>query len=163
VKANPARLSDGTPGVGTTLHIRMERIAQVVGVEFLHVPFRGFADNSASLLGGNTRGLADSCAWAPLVEAGWMRALCVWTAKRVARFRDVPTLHERGNDIVSTSPYGVGGPAGIPREMVRTLDAVPLTALDDPQHLQVLKCCDMVKIALDHAAYSEEVKRMVEV
>ncbi len=162
-KANPGRLSYGTPGVGTTLHITMERIAQAAGVEFLHVPFRGFADNSASLLGGNTMALADSSAWAPLVEAGRMRALCVWTAERVARFPDVPTLRELGFDIVSTSPYGVGGPAGMPPEVVRTLDAAFLKALDDPQHLEVLKRFDMVKVALDHAAYTEEVKRMVAV
>ncbi|MFN7001531.1 MAG: tripartite tricarboxylate transporter substrate-binding protein, partial [Elioraea tepidiphila] len=87
--------------------------------------------------------------------------LCVWTGERVARFPDVPTLRELGYDIVSTSPYGVGGPAGMPPEVVRTLDAAFLKALDDPQHLEVLKRFDMVKVALDHAAYTEEVKRMV--
>lgn len=160
-RANPGRLSYGTPGVGTTLHITMERIAQAAGVEFLHVPFRGFADNSASLLGGNTMALADSSAWAPLVEAGRMRALCVWTAERVPRFPDVPTLRELGFDIVATSPYGVGGPAGMDPEVVRILEAAFLKALDDPQHLEVLKRFDMVREPMGHAEYTEAVKRMV--
>lgn len=160
-KANPGKLTYGTPGVGTTLHITMEQIAQAAGVEFLHVPFRGFADNSTNLLGGNTMALADSSGWAPMVEAGRMRLLCVWTAERVERFPDTPTLRELGYDIVSTSPYGVGGPAGMDPEIVRILDAAFLKAIDDPTHLEVLKKFDMVKVAMGHAEYTEAVKRMV--
>lgn len=160
-KANPGKLSYGTPGVGTTLHITMEQIAAAAGVQLLHVPFRGFADNSTNLLGGNTMALADSSGWAPMVEAGRMRLLCVWTAERVPRFPDAPTLRELGYDIVSTSPYGIGGPAGMDPEVVRTLDAAFLKALDDPAHLDVLKKFDMVKVAMDHAEYTEAVKKMV--
>lgn len=160
-KANPGKLTYGTPGVGTTLHITMEQIAAAAGVQFLHVPFRGFADNSTNLLGGNTMALADSSGWAPMVEAGKMRLLCVWTAERVPRFPEVPTLRELGFDIVSTSPYGVGGPAGMDPEIVRILDAAFLKALDDPAHLEVLKKFDMVKVPMGHAEYTEAVKRMV--
>jgi tripartite-type tricarboxylate transporter receptor subunit TctC len=162
-KANPGRLSYGTPGVGTTLHITMERIALAARVELLHVPFRGFADNSTALLGGTTMALADSSSWVPLVEAGRMRLLCVWTAERVARFPDVPTLRELGYDIVATSPYGVGGPAGMDPAVVRTLETALLKAIEEPAHLEVLARFDMGKEPMGHAEYTEVVKRMVEI
>jgi tripartite-type tricarboxylate transporter receptor subunit TctC len=162
-RANPGRLSYGTPGMGTTLHITMEQIALAAGVELMHVPFRGFADNSSALLGGTTMALADSTGWVPLVEAGRMRLLCVWTAERVARFPDVPTLRELGYDIVATSPYGIGGPAGMDPEVVRTLETALLKAIEEPSHLEMLARFDMVKEPMGHADYTAKVKRLVEI
>ncbi|MFC7541177.1 Bug family tripartite tricarboxylate transporter substrate binding protein [Siccirubricoccus deserti] len=59
-KANPGKVTYGTPGVGSTLHITMERIAQQLGIEWLHVPFRGGADNIQAVLSGQTMVNTDS-------------------------------------------------------------------------------------------------------
>jgi tripartite-type tricarboxylate transporter receptor subunit TctC len=74
-KANPGKIAYGSPGVGSTLHITMERIAAERGIEFLHVPFRGGADNAQAMLGGQTQAMADSSSWGPLVEGGRARLL----------------------------------------------------------------------------------------
>lgn len=161
-KANPGRLTYGTPGAGTSLHITMEQLAQAAGVEFLHVPFRGWADNSAALLAGTVMVSADSSGWAPLVQEGRLRLLATWGAQRAKRFPEVPTLREQGYDIVSISPYGIAGPAGMDPAVVRILERAFLAAMDEPAHRAMLERFDMEPMPLGHADYTAEVARMVE-
>ena len=69
-KANPGKVTYGTPGVGSSLHITMEQIAERLGLQWTHVPFRGGAENQQATLSGTIDATADSTGWAPLVEAG---------------------------------------------------------------------------------------------
>ena len=142
-KAKKGEISYGSPGVGTSLHITMERIAGDRGIEFVHVPFRGFADNLQSLLGGQTDALADSSGWAELVQSGKLRLEVTWGVARAKRFPDVPTLKEVGIDIVSASPYGIAGPKNMDPGLVRALHDAFKEALYDPQHTAILERFDM--------------------
>ncbi len=142
-KANPGKVTYGTPGVGSTLHITMERIAEQYGIEWLHVPFRGGADNIQAVLSGQVVANTDSTGWAPLVQEGRLRLLVVWTAERAKRFPEVPTLREVGIDIVADSPFGLGGPKGIDPGVVRVLHDAFKEALFDPQHVATLDRFDM--------------------
>jgi tripartite-type tricarboxylate transporter receptor subunit TctC len=142
-KANPGKVTYGTPGVGSTLHITMERIAEQLGIEWLHVPFRGGADNIQAVLSGQTMVNTDSTGWAPLVDEGRLRLLVVWTAERAKRFPNVPTLREVGIDIVADSPFGLGGPKGIDPGVVRVLHDAFKEALFDPKHVETLDRFDM--------------------
>jgi tripartite-type tricarboxylate transporter receptor subunit TctC len=156
-KANPGRVNYGTPGVGTSLHITMEQIAGMRGIEWTHVPFRGWAENATSLLGGQIQASADSSGWADLVQSGRMRLLSVWTAERSKRFPDVPTLRESGIDIVSASPYGIAGPKGMNPDVVRAIHDAFREALFDPAHIAVLDRYDMAPMYLgteDYAAFA---------
>lgn len=153
-KANPGKVSYGTPGVGSTLHITMERIGEQKGIEFLHVPFRGGADTSQALLSGQIDAQADSTGWAPLVDDGKFRLLVTWGAERAKRYPAVPTLRETGIDIVSNSPYGVTGPKGIDPGVVKVLHDAFKEALHDPAHLKVLERYDMPVVYMDSAQYA---------
>jgi tripartite-type tricarboxylate transporter receptor subunit TctC len=158
-KAKKGEISYGSPGVGTSLHITMERIAAERGIEFLHVPFRGIADNLQSLLGGQTDALADSSGWAELVQAGKLRLLVTWGEQRASRFPEVPTLREVGIDLVSASPYGIAGPKGMDPGVVRALHDAFKEALSDPAHLAVLGKFDMpvmYKGPADYTAFARQ-------
>jgi tripartite-type tricarboxylate transporter receptor subunit TctC len=159
-KANPGRVSYGTPGIGSTLHITMERIAEAQGIEFLHVPFRGGADTSQALLSGAIDAQADSTGWAPLVEDGKFRLLVTWGEERAKRFPDAPTLRETGTDIVSASPYGVVGPKGMDPGVTRVLHDALKEALHDPAHLAVLARYDMPLVYMDSDAYRSFAERL---
>jgi tripartite-type tricarboxylate transporter receptor subunit TctC len=161
-KANPGQVTYGSPGVGSSLHITMEQIAERLGIEWVHVPFRGGAENMQATLSGTIDATADSTGWAPLVEAGNLRLLVVWSAERAKRFPDVPTLRETGLDIVSASPYGFAGPAGMDPGVVRVLHDAFKAALLDPAHLAVLERFDMQPWYLgsaDYAAFAERLYR----
>jgi len=159
-KANPGRVNYGTPGVGTSLHITMEQIALARGgLDWTHVPFRGWAENAAALLGGQIQVSSDSSGWAELVRGGQMRLLATWGAERAKRFPDAPTLKESGIDIVSASPYGLAGPKGMNPEVVRVLHDAFREALFDPAHIAVLERFDMSPIHLGPAEYDAFARR----
>lgn len=161
-KANPGNLTYGTPGVGTSLHITMEQIAGIEGVEFTQVPFRGVAESLTNLLAGNIMVTADSSGWAEMVKDGRMRLLCTWGPERAKRFPEVPTLKELGYPIVSTSPYGIAGPAGMDASVVRILHDAFEKALKDPAHVAVLDRFDQPVIHLDPAGYAAYAKELIQ-
>ncbi|HUQ76558.1 MAG TPA: tripartite tricarboxylate transporter substrate binding protein, partial [Burkholderiales bacterium] len=74
-KDNPGKLSYGTPGTGTSLHLAMEEIGVKAGVQFLHVPFKGQADSAQALMGGHIMAQVDSTGWGRQVDAGMFRLL----------------------------------------------------------------------------------------
>jgi tripartite-type tricarboxylate transporter receptor subunit TctC len=157
-KANPGRVNYGTPGVGTSLHITMEQIAGMRGgIDWTHVPFRGWAENAQALLGGQIQASADSSGWSDLVQSGQMRLLATWGAERAKRFPNVPTLRESGIDIVSISPYGLAGPKRMSADVVRVLHDAFREALFDPAHVAILDRFDMQPMYLgpdDYAAFA---------
>jgi tripartite-type tricarboxylate transporter receptor subunit TctC len=161
-RANPGKLNYGSPGVGTSLHLTMEQIAMRSGIEWTHIPFRGFAENITSLLGGQTDILADSSAWAPMALEGRVRVLAQWTETRAKRFPDVPTLRESGVDIVSASPYGLAGPKGMDPNVVRILHDAFREATMDPSHIAVLDRFDMAPMLKNTADYIAFVRQTME-
>lgn len=161
-KANPGRVNYGSPGVATSLHITMEQIAAERGIDWTHVPFRGIAENLQALLGDQTHALADSSGWGPLVEEGRLRLLVTWGPERAKRFPNVPTLKESGIDIVSTSPYGIAGPKGMDRGVVRALHDAFREALNDPQHTAILDRFDMPIIYLGSDEYAAFARQQLE-
>ncbi|MGK7868965.1 tripartite tricarboxylate transporter substrate binding protein [Falsiroseomonas sp. E2-1-a20] len=159
-KANPGKVNYGTPGVGTSLHITMEQIAGARGgIDWTHVPFRGWAENSQALLGNQIQASADSSGWAELVMSGRMRLLVTWSAERAKRFPNVPTLKESGIDIVSASPYGLAGPKGMNPDHVKVLHDAFREALFDPAHLGILDRFDMAPFHLGPEEYATFARR----
>jgi tripartite-type tricarboxylate transporter receptor subunit TctC len=156
-KANPGKLSYGTPGTGSSLHLAMEEIAAKAGVQFLHVPFKGQADSAQALMGGHIMAQVDSTGWARQVDAGTFRLLATLGDRRTRW--NAPTVKELGIDTVSNSPYGIVGPKGIPQPIVKRLhDAIKL-AMDDPEHQKTLQQLDQLywyKSSEDYAKWAAE-------
>ncbi len=156
-RANPGRLSYATPGTGTSLHLAMEEIAAKTGVQFLHIPFKGYAEGATALLGGHVMVHVDSTGWARHVDAGTMRLLATLGDKRTRW--GAPTVKELGVDTVSNSPFGLVGPKGMARETVRTLHDAFRKSLDDPEYLKVLTQLDQpgwYKSNEDYAKWAAE-------
>jgi len=139
-RANPGKLSYATPGTGTSLHLAMEEIAAKAGVQFLHVPFKGYGDGAIALMGGHVMVQVDSTGWAKQVDAGAQRLLATLGDKRTRW--NAPTVKELGVDTVSNSPYGLVGPKGMPPQVVKTLHDAFKRSLDDPEYLKVLAQLD---------------------
>ena len=160
---NPGKVTYGTPGTGTSLHIAMEMIAAKEGVKFTQVPFKGAAETNAAVLGGHTMLQADSTGWKPLVDSGQIRLLNIWTAERSKVWPDAPTLKELGYPFVFDSPFGVAGPKSMDPAIVKKLDAAFKQAIEEAAVIEVLKRYDMFPRYLDSAAYAAAVKEINEV
>jgi tripartite-type tricarboxylate transporter receptor subunit TctC len=139
-RANPGKLSYATPGTGTSLHLAMEEVAAKAGVELLHVPFKGYADGAIALMGGHVMVQVDSTGWAKQVDAGAQRLLATLGDKRTRW--NAPTVKELGVDTVSNSPFGLVGPKGMPKDVVKVLHDAFKKSLDDPEYLKVLAQLD---------------------
>jgi tripartite-type tricarboxylate transporter receptor subunit TctC len=161
-KANPGRLTYTTSGIATSNHLAMEDISTRLGIEMLHVPYRASNEAAVAVASGEVMSVADSSAWAPLVEGGQLRLICVWTAERTARFPTVPTLKELGIDLVVTSPYGVSGPKGMDPGVVKVLHDSMKDALFSEANTRVRAQFDMPLEYYDTAAYQEFVARRAE-
>lgn len=158
-KANPDKISYGTPGANTSLHITMEEIAYKQGIRWLHVPHKGNAPSMAALLGGHIDSAADSTGWGPFVDAGKMRLLVTWGERRSKRWPDTPTLKELGFGIVSNSPYGIAGPRGMDPKVVKILHDAFRKGMEDPIHTAILEKYDqeLWYVATDdYARYARE-------
>jgi tripartite-type tricarboxylate transporter receptor subunit TctC len=160
-KANPGKVTYATPGAGTSLHIGMEQIAAHAGIQLTHVPFKGGPETNAAVLGGHTTLQADSTGWKPLVDAGQLRLLAIWTAERSKNWPDAPTLRELGLPFVFDSPFGVAGPKGMAPGVVEKLHDAFKKAIDDKSVIEAMAKYDMVPRYLDSAGYRKSVEEFI--
>jgi tripartite-type tricarboxylate transporter receptor subunit TctC len=162
-KANPGKLNWGTLGIGSTQHLAMERVGIAQGgLSWTHAPYRGTADTLRALLGGEIDFASESSGWAPMVQAGQLRLLAVFTAERARRFPDVPTVKELGIDVVIDSPGGLIGPKGMDPAVVAVLADAFRAAAQEPEHLKFLENMDQPLILLDGPAYKAAMAKTYE-
>jgi tripartite-type tricarboxylate transporter receptor subunit TctC len=138
-KANPGKVTYSTPGVGVMQHVTMEKIAHKEGIKWIHVPSKGGIDVIMAVLGGHVMVGAETTGWAPQVEAGDLRLLCIWTAERSKKWPDVPTLKELGYDIVADSPFGLAGPKGMDPKVVKILHDAFKKGMEEPAFQNALE------------------------
>ncbi len=161
-KANPDKVTYATPGNGSSLHITMEDIAQREGIKWVQVPFKGYAEGAAALLGGHVDVHSDSTGWAEQVNGGRLRLLVTWGAQRTKRWPQVPTLKELGYPIVSNSPFGIAGPRGMDPAVVKALHDAFKKALEDPEFQKTLEKFDQEPYYLNSADYAAMARKSIE-
>ena len=154
-KANPGKLTYGSTGTLTSPHLTMELIAQKLGLQLLHVPYKGSADLAQAIVGGHIMSAADSTGFAPLVESGKLRVLNTWGEQRLAKFPDAPTLKELGLDMVQNSPFGIGAPKGTPVDVIKRLHDAFKKAMEQDSYKIALARYDMVPMYMSSAGYSK--------
>jgi tripartite-type tricarboxylate transporter receptor subunit TctC len=111
----------------------MIEVEQSTGARFTHVPYKGTAEWTQALLGEQVHFICDGAQWAPMVDAGKFRILAMATEHRIPKYKDVPTLIERGIDVVGQSPYGLVGPKDLPAPIVEAIYQAFRKAMADPR------------------------------
>jgi tripartite-type tricarboxylate transporter receptor subunit TctC len=124
-KANPGTISFGSSGVGAAAHLTTELFKQTAGVDMVHVPYRGTAPALQDLMGGNIQILVDvPSTLMPQVRGGKIKALGMFSAKRVAAAAEVPTMAEAGGPPLEGSTWVLFlAPAGTPKDIVNRMAA----------------------------------------
>lgn len=133
LKANPGKLSYGSPGNGSSPHLAGEMMKSQAGVFAVHVPYRGAAPALQDLLAGQIDYFFDPGIGLNQVRAGKLRLLAVGSPKRSPAFPDVPTLAEAGlKGFDADTVFGFYAPAGTPAEVIarlnREINRILLTA-----------------------------------
>ena len=158
-RANPGKLTYGSPGTGTTNHLTFAQLALKAGVQAVHVPFRGEAEMYAAVLGGHVMLGVGTAGAGSLIDAGQFRWLHTYGRQRTKRWPQVPTAKELGYNVVGNSPYGLVGPKGMDPAVVKVLHDAFKKAMDDPKHLELLDQLNQdawYRTGEDYAAWARE-------
>jgi tripartite-type tricarboxylate transporter receptor subunit TctC len=124
MKANPDKLSFGSPGIGTSIHVSGELFKSMTGTSMTHVPYKGRQFAIPDLVGGQIQLMFDNMPSAlPMAKEGKIRALAQTTAKRSAAAPDVPTVAETVPGFEATTWFAVFAPAGTPRDVVDRINS----------------------------------------
>lgn len=139
-KANPDKLSYGTPGAGTSFNLWGEVLAEAAGFKPLHVPYRGESPALTDLLGGQIQFMLVTGAAKPYVDSGKLLVLATTGAERWSAFPNAPTLKETGiaSDVLASGWMGFIAPKGTPQAVIDKLNAAFIHALRQPSVEKVL-------------------------
>jgi tripartite-type tricarboxylate transporter receptor subunit TctC len=129
------KMSYGSAGAGTTMHIAAEQLNASAGTKVTHVPYRGIAPALNDIMGGHIDFLnGDITVLYPLVQQGTLRALAVAGTARSALLPDVPTAAELGyKDVYMENWYGALVPAATAPDVVAKLEAAIMDAVKTPE------------------------------
>ena len=140
MKANPDKLSFGSPGIGTSVHVSGELFKSMTGTSMQHVPYKGRQFAIPDLVGGQIQVMFDNMPSAlPIAKEGKIRALAQTTAKRSAAAPDVPTVAETVPGFEATTWFAVFAPAGTPRDVVLRINAELVRVFKLPEVADKLK------------------------
>lgn len=160
--AHPGELSIATNGVGTTPHVALDELFARHRLSYIHVPYKGTAEQMLAVASGQVMVGVSSNGFAPHVDAGRLRLLATFGATRTRRWPTVPTLSELGHGIVATSPYGLAGPHGLPAAVVQVLHGAFKAALFDPVHVAELAKFDQEIAYLGPGDYGQAMRTAFE-
>jgi tripartite-type tricarboxylate transporter receptor subunit TctC len=140
LKANPDKLSFGSPGVGTSVHVSGELFKSMTGTQMTHVPYKGRQFAIPDLVGGSIQLMFDNMPSAlPMAREGKIRAIAVTTAKRSSAAPDIPTIAESIPGFEATTWFALFAPAGTPKPVVDRLHAEVLRVFRLPEVAERLK------------------------
>ena len=132
-KANPGKINFGSSGIGAAAHLTTELFKQTAGIDMVHVPYKGTAPALLGLQGNDIQILVDvPSTLMPHVRGGRIKALAMFSNKRVPGAAEVPTFAEAGGPPLESSTWVMFlAPAGTPREIVMRLSQETQKAINE--------------------------------
>jgi tripartite-type tricarboxylate transporter receptor subunit TctC len=133
-RANPGTLSYGSFGLGSSAHISVDYLKKLLGIDIVHVPYKGAGPAVTDLLSGRIQlMMVTPLLVEPHARAGRLRLLAATTPERIARLPDLPTVSESGVPGYEAGTwFALAGPAGMPREVTDALYSDVKKVLNEP-------------------------------
>ncbi len=134
-KTKPNKLTFGSSGIGTSLHMSGELFKEIAGIDIRHIPYKGRAQSLPDLVSGRISMLFDNLSSSlPLIRAGEVQALGVTTLKRSPAAPEIPTLAEQGlPKFEAVSWFSLMAPANLSPVIQRRLNQLTRQALENPE------------------------------
>jgi len=134
VKSNPGKISYGSGGIGTSIHVASELFKMMAGVDMIHVPYRGGAPAMTDLMAGQVQVVFNPVPESmEFIRAGKLRPLAVTTATRSEVLPDVPTVGDFVPGYEASALQGIGAPKNTPADIVNKLNKEINAGLVDPK------------------------------
>lgn len=133
-RAHPGRLSYGSSGIGSSLHLSGELFKQMAGVDIAHVPYRGAGPALTDLVAGNVSFVFADTSAMSYVDSGALRAIAVTSAERMPLVPQIPTVSESGLPGFAVDTwYSLAVANGTPADILERLNAALRAILQDPE------------------------------
>ena len=133
-KANPGKVSFGSSGAGTPLHLAGELFNTQAGTNILHVPYKGAAPALTDVLGGQIQtAIVGTPAALPYVKSGKLTALGVTSLKRSSNAPEIPAIAETLPKFEVELVYAIVAPASTPKAIVDKLNSQLISVLNNPE------------------------------
>ncbi len=159
-KAKPGQLSYGSSGIGSIHHIAMESLKAELGLDIVHVPYKGVGQSVPAFRGGDISLLISALtAASPLVKSGHAKLLAVTTLRRDPQSPDVAPVSDLIPGYDFSSEMGVAAPAGTPPAIISRLSSEIATALKQPELVKRFTAMGGILIGSSPEAYAENVQR----
>lgn len=159
-KKSPGKLTFGSNGNGTGQHLIGAQFNIGIGVDILHVPYKGSGPLTIDLLGGQIDMSFDTVT--PVlshIRAGKLRALAVTTIQRSAALPDVPTLDEAGlKGFDQGTWFGILAPAATPRDVVTRLNNEVIKVVSSPEFRKKMNDIGAVPVGNTAAQMAAQIK-----
>jgi tripartite-type tricarboxylate transporter receptor subunit TctC len=133
-KEKPGKIDYASSGNGSSQHLFAALFSSMAGVNMFHIPYKGSAQATTELLGGEVKvGFPGIAGMLQYIKDGRLRALAVTGAKRSPELPDVPTIAEAGlKGYEATLWLGILGPAALPKEIITKLNTAMSGILKQP-------------------------------
>src|SRR2546427_7255699 len=132
-KANPGKVNFGSSGIGAAAHLTTELLKQTAAIDMVHVPYKGTAPALTALMANDIQILVDvPSTMMPHVRGGKIKALAMFSAKRIQGAAEVPTMAEAGGPPLESSTWVLFmAPGNTPREIVNRLAQETVRAINE--------------------------------
>jgi tripartite-type tricarboxylate transporter receptor subunit TctC len=132
-KANPGKLNFGSSGIGAAAHLTTELFKQTVGVDMVHIPFKGTAPALTAEMANDIQILVDvPSTLMPHVRGGKIKALAMFSKERIQGAPEVPTMAQAGGPDLEASTWVMFmAPGGTPKAIVERLAAETAKAINE--------------------------------
>jgi tripartite-type tricarboxylate transporter receptor subunit TctC len=137
-KSQPGKMTCASSGSGSTIHMSCEMFKQMLGLDIIHVPYKGSGPAVSDLMGGQVNMMFDNIPSAiSHIRSGKLRALATTGPKRAATLPDLPTVAEAGvPGYESTAWFGLAMPAGTPKAIIDRMNAEGQKAAKAPDFIK---------------------------
>lgn len=133
-RSKPDSVAWSTFGVSSPSHLYVEWLRKARGIAFYNVPYKSAQLAAQAAVAGEVQvALYGAGQAAGFVRGAKLKALAVTSERRLSFLPEVPTLPEAGFDVrLPRNWYGLGGPSGMPREIIQRLNAEAIKAMSQP-------------------------------
>jgi tripartite-type tricarboxylate transporter receptor subunit TctC len=162
-KANPGKLSYGSPGVGSASHLAAELLKSKAEIEMVHVPNKGMNQALLDLMGGQVQVLFASVPGLTSEKAARVRPIAMAELKRSALMPDLPTMDESGMSGFAVGNWaGLLGPAGLDAAIVKKLHDEVIAILATPDMKAHVKTLGYDLIASTPDEFAKQLREDIE-
>ncbi len=158
-EASAKPLTYGVSGLASVGQVAAEFFAQLAGLKFQVIPYKGASQSQIDVVAGNIDFATPTVtSAAPQLNGGTVTALAQTGNERLADYPNVSTFKELGYDLVTINWFGLAGPAGLPADIAQKVNRAINAGMAMPENQARIRQQGMIIAPMDVKAFDAFVR-----